>query len=107
SFIQPFHDNLQNKFSLILFLLFYQYMPAASNYPQLKGFYVNCWGEIKISLQFITLVGFHSGGNFSLFAGGCCVSSGLRLAVFYLGLCYRCGVIISLVVIGCVCVYIC
>src|SRR5699024_8335746 len=35
-----------------------------------KGFYVNCWGEIKISLQFITLFGFHSGGNFSLSAGG-------------------------------------
>src|SRR5699024_8239773 len=33
-------------------------------------FYVNCWGEIKISLQFITLFGFHSGGNFSLSAGG-------------------------------------
>src|SRR5699024_12737435 len=33
-------------------------------------FYVNCWGEIKISFQFITLFGFHSGGIFSLSAGG-------------------------------------
>src|SRR5699024_10822500 len=53
------------------------------------GFYVNCWGEIKISLQFITLFGFHSGGNFSLSAGGCCASSGSRLAGSHLGLCSR------------------
>src|SRR5699024_2955978 len=53
------------------------------------GFYVNCWGEIKISLQFITLFGFHSGGNFSLSAGGCCASSGSRLAGSYRVLCSR------------------
>src|SRR5699024_785802 len=35
-----------------------------------KWFYINGWCEIKISLQFITLFGFHSGGNFSLSAGG-------------------------------------
>src|SRR5699024_4835928 len=50
------------------------YTPIITNtctYFLLKNwFYVNCWGEIKISLQFITLFGFHSGGNFSLSAGG-------------------------------------
>src|SRR5699024_10309675 len=54
-----------------------------------KWFYVTCWGEIKISFQFITLFGFHSGGNFSLSAGGCCASSGSRLAGSHLGLCSR------------------
>src|SRR5699024_11215349 len=42
----------------------------ATFYTTKKRFYVNCWGQIKISLQFITLFGFHSGGNFSLSAGG-------------------------------------
>src|SRR5699024_12144021 len=34
-----------------------------------KWFYVNCWGEIKISFQFINLFGFLFGGNFFLSAG--------------------------------------
>src|SRR5699024_12801286 len=35
-----------------------------------KRFYVNCWGEIKISFQFITLFGFHFGGNFLIYVFG-------------------------------------
>src|SRR5699024_2503013 len=54
-----------------------------------KWFYVNCWGEIKISFQFITLFGFHSGVNFSLSAVGCCAFSGLLLAWSPLVLCFR------------------
>src|SRR5699024_6153519 len=54
----------------VCFMLLYQWTLNHNKNIYLYWFYVNCWGEIKISLQFITLFGFHSGGNFSLSAGG-------------------------------------
>src|SRR5699024_11266425 len=75
------------------------YTPIITNtctYFLLKNwFYVNCWGEIKISLQFITLFGFHTVVNFSLSAGGLCAYSGSRLAGSHLVLFSSCFLFID------------
>src|SRR5699024_1622015 len=70
-FLQVFHNEGLEDFKIhhTIYFKIYSNSVYRNNFLK-KWFYVNCWGEIKISLQFITLFGFHSGANFSLSAGG-------------------------------------